>query len=77
MRTEEDLYLHLLKLRGMDWDTKKKARFYQDCAEGRILIAEEYVTARECWDFNGYWSLFHLADGPTARRLGADAACWA
>lgn len=70
-----DLYTQLLALRGMTWNTERMARFYKTLSDGSsMLIAEAPVTARECWSFsNGNWSLFALADGPTARSLGADS----
>ena len=72
---KNDLYTDLLALRGMTWDTERMARFYKTMSDGSaFMICEAPVTARECWSFsNGNWSLFALADGPTARSLGADS----
>lgn len=65
-----NLYDHLLALRNMTRQTTRMARFYR----GDEVICETTVTAEECWNYDGFWSTFRLADGPTARRLGATSA---
>jgi len=42
-----------------------------------LVIAEQPVTAAECWNVTGaYWSNFLLADCKQARALGAAAVCY-
>jgi hypothetical protein len=70
-----DLKGHLLSLHGLTPESTKMARFFD---ANRILIAERPVTAAECWNAGAScWSNFMLADGPTARRLGAASVCFA
>jgi hypothetical protein len=64
---------HLLSLAGLTRASTRSARFFD---ADQILIAEVDVTADECFVSDGFWSLFALADGPTARRLNARFACW-
>jgi hypothetical protein len=68
-----DLKGHILSLYGLIRASTKVARFYD--ASGRVL-AELPVTADECWYAGcpGCWSNFMLADGPTARGVGASSA---
>jgi len=69
-----DLKGHLLSLHGLTPKSTKMARFYDT---NHLVIAERPVTAAECWYAGGsYWSNFMLADGPTARSLGAASACY-
>ena len=64
-----------LDLHHMNPSTLKLARFW---AADHRLIAEREVTAAECWNPScpAFWSLFQLADGPTARSLGAAYAAF-
>jgi hypothetical protein len=69
-----DLKGHLLSLRGLTPKSTKMARFFD---ANHILIAERPVTAAECWNAGAScWSNFMLADGPTARALGAASVCF-
>jgi hypothetical protein len=69
-----DLKGHLLSLHGLTRESTKMARFFD--ASGRV-IAERAVTADECWHCGGScWSNFMLADGSTARELGAASVCF-
>jgi len=69
-----DLKSYLLSLHGLTPKSTKMARFFD---ANHILIAERPVTAAECWYAGGpYWSNFMLADGPTARSLGAASVCF-
>ena len=69
-----DLKGHLLSLHGLTPELTKMARFYDT---NHLVIAEQPVAADECWYAGGsYWSNFMLADGPTARTLGAASACY-
>ena len=64
-----DLKGHLLNLSGLTRESTKMARFYD---ADRELIAEQAVTADECWSAsNSCWSNFLLADGASAKALGA------
>lgn len=67
---------HLIALSGLTKESTKMARFYD---QNHRLIAEQPVTADECFNTLAvpcYWSNFYLADGPTARRLGAFSAAY-
>ncbi len=69
-----DLKDHLLSLQGLTRESTKMARFYD---ANHMVIAELAVTADECWSAgSSYWSNFMLADGPTARALGAASVCF-
>jgi len=69
-----DLKGHLLSLQGLTRESTKMARFFD--ASGK-LIAERAVTADECWSASGAcWSNFMLADGKSARALGAASGCF-
>jgi hypothetical protein len=69
-----DLKGHLLSLHGLTPESTKMARFYD---ANHQVVAERAVTADECWYAGGaYWSNFMLADGPTARGLGAASVCF-
>jgi hypothetical protein len=74
MTPQFDLKGHLLSLSGLTRESTKMARFYD--ADHQV-IAERPVTAAECWNAGGScWSNFMLADGPTARALGAASVCF-
>ena len=70
-----DLKGHILSLYGLTRESTKMARFFD--ANGRV-IAERAVTADECWYAGcpAYWSNVLLADGPSARSLGAASVCF-
>jgi hypothetical protein len=64
-----DLKGHLLSLKGLTRESTTMARFYDADSE---IIAERAVTADECWSAgSSCWSNFMLADGPSAKALGA------
>jgi len=64
-----DLKGHLLSLQGLTRESTTQARFYD---ADHDLIAEQAVTADECWSAsNSCWSNFLLADGASAKALGA------
>ena len=70
-----DLKGHLLSLKGLTRDSTTMARFYDADSE---IIAERAVTADECWSAGiSGWSNFMLADGPSARALGAASVSFA
>ncbi len=74
MTPQFDLKGHILSLSGLTRESTKMARFYD--ADHQV-IAERPVTAAECWNAGGScWSNFMLADGPTARALGAASVCF-
>jgi hypothetical protein len=69
-----DLKSHLLSLYGLTPESKKMARFFD---ANSLVIAEQPVTAAECWNVTGaYWSNFLLADCKQARVLGAASVCY-
>jgi hypothetical protein len=69
-----DLKGYLLNLSGLTRESTKMARFYD---ADRELIAEQAVTADECWSAgSSCWSNFMLADGPSAQALGAASVCF-
>ena len=58
-----------MSLYGLTPESTKMARFFD---ANSLVIAEQPVTAAECWNVTGaYWSNFLLADCKQARVLGA------
>ena len=69
------MYEHLLKLRGMTWESTVMVEFFDEYGHPMGVYS---ITAREGWDFSaGKWSLLAIADCPTARKIGAHWAAFA
>jgi hypothetical protein len=69
-----DLKGHLLSLYGLYRESTMMARFFDSNGE---VIADRKVTADECWSASGAcWSNFMLADGKSARAVGAASGCF-
>ena len=69
------MYEHLLRLRGMAWDSTVAVEFF---GEDGVTLGVHPITAREGWDFSiQNWSLWAIADCRTARKLGAHWAAFA
>ena len=69
------MYEHLLRLRGMTWESAVMVEFFDENEQSLGIYP---ITAREGWDFSiQNWSLWAIADCRTARRLGARWAAFA